>query len=173
MRVLLSLALAISAIASVPVNAFFRRDSYPACATPCLTGNISYFGCSPTDVTCLCQSHPFLDQGTQCFYNYCTNPQDLENAEKLAEQTCEAAGVTVTYTYTPTQLRTQTSTATVTGGGNGTYNGTVTSTGRPTSPALPTSTTTSHNAAERIGSSTAAVFIGAWCLGILIELTRV
>ncbi|KAF8314520.1 hypothetical protein DL93DRAFT_2080179 [Clavulina sp. PMI_390] len=61
-----------------------------ACADSCLA-NANLDGCGATDYSCLCQDHTFLDTTTQCIYNACTDPTDLQQAVATASAVCAAA----------------------------------------------------------------------------------
>ncbi|KAL0945879.1 hypothetical protein HGRIS_012162 [Hohenbuehelia grisea] len=67
----------------------------PECALPCLLG-ADTSGCSgPTDIKCLCAKPEFVATTTKCIQGACTNPSELEKANSVSRQTCEAAGVTL------------------------------------------------------------------------------
>ncbi|KAI0252808.1 hypothetical protein BJV78DRAFT_269951 [Lactifluus subvellereus] len=77
-----------------------RQNPYPACAQACLA-KADLGKCTAQEVQCLCTEQSFVVSTTQCFQQNCDN-SDLQVAEKVAEESCKAAGVTLTSSIPPT-----------------------------------------------------------------------
>jgi len=71
-----------------------RQNPYPQCAQACLA-KADLGKCLSQQITCLCTEQSFIVSTTQCFEQNCDS-SDLQTAEKVAQESCEAAGVTLT-----------------------------------------------------------------------------
>ncbi|TFL07435.1 hypothetical protein BDV98DRAFT_652421 [Pterulicium gracile] len=87
-----SATLLLAAVASVSATTLLRRQQspYPDCALPCLVAAME--GECAGDVACLCRDEAFVVGSTECIATSCEG-DDLENANRVARESCASVGV--------------------------------------------------------------------------------